>query len=541
MLTVSSARPVLISQVIAGNVASNPAFFQTKAGTPGAGTHPDFALLVPDRNGGLLSYTRANDVAGVPWHGPIRVFDDFGALDAITAIASGAPNSGVTPGELRVVGRQGSQLVFAWRDDDAVTPWHGLYPIAAGANVSGTPSLIQSSALGHESFEIVTPRASGGLAHLWRESDHGAPWNGPVAFGGATAYTGVSLVQSSDGSSSSAGNLALAAVSTSGALDFYTRGSSPGAAWSAPATIGAGAVGMPALVQSKDGAGANAKRLYEVFVPAADTGVDEYRRECDVENGQAWTHAGRILTSLGHVDSIAVFEGSPGAPGSLELVARVNRSLRVHATANEAEQAETPDYASIRFLVVDTRSTPLPPLRPRSRTGIPNTSRPAHRRAGEPRERGRHISDSVSGEAGESRRREPRILVRRFVDDAERPEQRRLSRLHDDDPRRPLPAAASSTSGSRAEGGSRPSIRPASPGSGWTCRWKGSPSGGSTITSSIEAGITSAPAHPPTAASARTGSDLLYSSSRYQVGAGPLSSPPRRRLRQLARCQRCRH
>src|SRR5271165_4045168 len=56
-------------------------------------------------------------------------------------------------------------------------------PLPLGG-VSGVPTLIQSRCGNKGNFELLTPMASGGLAHYWRNNDDPTlPWHGPTIFG----------------------------------------------------------------------------------------------------------------------------------------------------------------------------------------------------------------------------------------------------------------------------------------------------------------------------------------------------------------------
>ena len=56
-------------------------------------------------------------------------------------------------------------------------------PLPLGG-VSGVPTLIQSRCGNKGNFELLTPMASGGLAHYWRNNDDPfVPWFGPIRFG----------------------------------------------------------------------------------------------------------------------------------------------------------------------------------------------------------------------------------------------------------------------------------------------------------------------------------------------------------------------
>ena len=78
-------------------------------------------------------------------------------------------------------------------------------PLPLGG-VSGVPILIQSRFGNKGNFELLTPMASGGLAHYWRNNDDPfVPWFGPIRFGQeAGRFEAVGMIQSNFGDS---GNL----------------------------------------------------------------------------------------------------------------------------------------------------------------------------------------------------------------------------------------------------------------------------------------------------------------------------------------------
>jgi hypothetical protein len=115
---------------------------------------------------------------------------------------------------LEVVGRIADRLVFLWRDSGPAVRWNGSIPIVADgvpiAGVTGNPVLIQSRCGNKGNFELVTPVASGGLAHYWRNNDDPAiPWHGPTIFGQELGTVGsVSVIERKFGN---AGNLEIVA------------------------------------------------------------------------------------------------------------------------------------------------------------------------------------------------------------------------------------------------------------------------------------------------------------------------------------------
>lgn len=69
-------------------------------------------------------------------------------------------------------------------------------------NVAGSPGFIQSTAGTAGNFELITPLASGGMAHYYRDNDAaGTPWLGPTTIPGmsAGAVTAVALIESNSG------------------------------------------------------------------------------------------------------------------------------------------------------------------------------------------------------------------------------------------------------------------------------------------------------------------------------------------------------
>src|SRR6201993_4055322 len=162
-----------------GGVSGLPTLIQSCCGNKG-----NFELLTPMASGGLAHYWRNNDDPSVPWFGPIRFGQEAGCFEAVGMIQS---NFG-DPGNLEVVGRIADRLVFFLRYSGPPLRWNGSIPIVADggpiAGVTGNPVLIQSRCGNKGNFELVTPVASGGLAHYWRNNDDPAiPWHGPTIFG----------------------------------------------------------------------------------------------------------------------------------------------------------------------------------------------------------------------------------------------------------------------------------------------------------------------------------------------------------------------
>jgi hypothetical protein len=139
------------------------------------------------------------------------------------------------------------QGYWSQRDRACIIPT-GTLPLGG---VSGVPTLIQSRFGNKGNFELVTPMASGGLAHYWRNNDDPAiPWHGPTIFGQELGSVGsISLIEKKFGNP---GNLELvASVGTN--IEFLWRDSGLEFARKGPIAIAAKGI-SPVLVQSRFGA-----------------------------------------------------------------------------------------------------------------------------------------------------------------------------------------------------------------------------------------------------------------------------------------------
>jgi hypothetical protein len=164
---------------VAYGVSGTPSLIQNVTG--------DFEVVTPLLAGGMAHYYRDNS-APFSWHGPTMV--SASAAQAVSLI------QGTYGGNLELVARVGSDLFHFYRDS-ASGNWGGPYPVASG--VSGTPSLIQSRAGAPGNFEAVTPLATGGMAHFWRDNVNPAlPWVGGYPFGSG-GVDGTALIQSNYG------------------------------------------------------------------------------------------------------------------------------------------------------------------------------------------------------------------------------------------------------------------------------------------------------------------------------------------------------
>jgi hypothetical protein len=214
-------------------VSSNPALIQGRFGNRG-----NFELAVPLETGGLAHFWRDNDDPRLPWHGPYPFGGAAGLIDAVTMIESNFDS----PGNLEVVARIGSQLVFFWRDSGPNYLWRGPSALISDGltvtGVSGNPALIQSRFGNRGNFELVVPLAAGGLAHFWRDNDDPQlPWHGPYPFGRAAGVVdAVAMIESNFGNP---GNLEVVAR-VGNQLVFFWRDSGPGFIWSGPTPITSG-------------------------------------------------------------------------------------------------------------------------------------------------------------------------------------------------------------------------------------------------------------------------------------------------------------
>jgi hypothetical protein len=194
----------------AGNVALIRSHYGSK--------QQNWELVAPAAHGGGVLHFWRDNTTDFPLHDDWRLAPRFlqglGTVDAVTMIESHLTESAFA---LEVVARVGSQLWFAWRN--AATQWMGPFPLEVDGHAiveaSGVPSLIQSRyGAKRRNFELVTPRAQGGLLHLWRnnDSDNSADWRWGYAapvLDSTAHYRSVSLLDGAFGPEP--GNLELVA------------------------------------------------------------------------------------------------------------------------------------------------------------------------------------------------------------------------------------------------------------------------------------------------------------------------------------------
>jgi hypothetical protein len=198
-------------------------------------------------------------------------------------------------------------------------------------NVQGNLALIQGRFLSPGNFELVTPQASGGLAHYSRVNiDPTLPWAGPETFGtNVGSFDAVTMIQSNF-TTGGPGNLEVVAR-WSGGLLFYWREDVPPYVWHGPTMFpltlpGSGTVrGNPAMIQGKFGNRGN----LELVTPVGDGGLAHYWRDNDAP-GTPWHGPTLFAQDIGLFDAVTLVQsdfGSAGGAGNLEVIARVGGQL----------------------------------------------------------------------------------------------------------------------------------------------------------------------------------------------------------------------
>ena len=122
-----------------------PSFVQATPGT--YGTKGNYELATPLQSGGMAHFYRDNDDPNQPWNETVTFGTELGSVDAVSLVQSNFSTqfvqSGVQgPGNLAVVARVGSELLYFYRDDVAPFAWHGPTTIATG--VTGDPAFVQA-------------------------------------------------------------------------------------------------------------------------------------------------------------------------------------------------------------------------------------------------------------------------------------------------------------------------------------------------------------------------------------------------------------
>jgi len=342
---------------VQGQAAGNVALIQGRFLSRG-----NFELLVPQQDGGFAHYSRCNDEARLWWYGPEKYAEDLATIDAVTMIQSNF-TSGSGTGNLEVVARWQGELLFFWREDVPPYRWHGpalLNPVGNNQStiVAGIPSLIQGRFGFKGNFELVTPLASGGLAHYSRANDDpNLQWYGPAVFGvEAGGFDAACLIQSHFSSSGNGpGNLEVVGRA-GGMLLHYWRDDAPPYQWHGPDAIPLGGqipVGTPSFIQDRF----LPNGYFQVITPTSAGGLAHFTRDNTQFGGLAWY--GPTVFGDGYeggpYEAVSVIQSNfssdvynlyHGGPGNIELVARAQNML-VHLW--RADNTQIADQGSKRM------------------------------------------------------------------------------------------------------------------------------------------------------------------------------------------------
>jgi hypothetical protein len=340
---------------VAGQASGNPALIQGRFLSRG-----NFELLIPQATGGFAHYSRCNDEARLWWYGPEMFGQELGTIDALTMIQSNF-TAGAHIGNLEAVVRWQGELLFFWREDVAPYRWHGptlLNAVPGGSQlVTGSPSIIQSRFGVRGNFELVTPLASGGLAHYSRANDDPQlGWYGPTIFGeNGGVFEAACLVQSNFSSSGTGpGNLEVVGHA-GGLLLHYWRDDAPPYTWHGPDAIPMGGViptGTPSFIHEHHGA----LDYFQVVTPTAAGALAHYTRDNGAFGGLTW-HGPTVFGDGyegGPYDAVSLIQSNftggqyrgpypSSGVGNLEIVARSKNVLFHFWRANNTQIAGVGD------------------------------------------------------------------------------------------------------------------------------------------------------------------------------------------------------
>lgn len=285
-------------------VADVPSLSQSRNGNVG-----NFELVTPLAGGGLQHFWRNNDSPGNPWllGSQFAQGQTWGAVSLIQSNFGFIPGDPFFTGNLEVVATSGATLSAMWRDGRG--PWRP--PVAITTDVRGSPAFIQSRFGGRGNFELVTPLATGGLAHFWRDNDRDLTWRRGATFGtGLGMVDAVTLIQSNYGFP---GNLEVVVRAGSNLWSMW-RDSGPSFAWSVPALVTTGVSGNPSMVQGRFGQIGD----FELATPQSGSGIAHAFRAND-DPQQPWIP--NSLFAADHQSSgVSLIESTYGVPGNLEVV-----------------------------------------------------------------------------------------------------------------------------------------------------------------------------------------------------------------------------
>lgn len=284
------------------------------------GTRGNFEVVTPRAGGGLAHAFRNNDDPQLPW----SPFTPFGQGAGQVEAASMIQGNFGAHGNLEVVARVGDKLALFWRDSAPSWAWNGPYPLVADgtpvSGVTGNPVLLQGKLGTKGHFELLVPRADGGLYHLFRDNDApDMPWHGPVLVAPEQRFSAIAFIQSTF---SPPGNLeVLARVGDE--LVFLFRESAPPFTWHGPFAILAdgkpvtGLCGTPALIQGTFGKPGN----FEVVIPSMSGGLVHLWRD-NTQAGFPWHGPFAFGTGAGRFDAVSLVQSRLDDGKGLEVIAR---------------------------------------------------------------------------------------------------------------------------------------------------------------------------------------------------------------------------
>jgi hypothetical protein len=260
------------------------------------------------------------------WGAGDHIAFDGAALERLTAATGSYTETRPYPGRRSSRGcGSNSQYSVTW----------SVFRVPSKRTRRGSGFLIQSNNGKQGNFELLVPRAEGGMTGFFRNNDDAQmPWGGPLAIApGIGRVDAVSLIQSSFSKAGNGpGNLEAVARIGNRLAGFWrpdTGGpkNSPGE-WQGPYFFGEGVAvsGNPALIQSRNGIHGN----FELVVPLAAGGIAHFFRNND-DDRMPWLGPFVFGKGAGHVDAVSLvqsnFSKAGNGPGNLEVVARIGNRL----------------------------------------------------------------------------------------------------------------------------------------------------------------------------------------------------------------------
>jgi hypothetical protein len=203
--------------------------------------------------------------------------------------------------------------------------------------------LVQNTMGQRGNFEVVVPRvvyqkhvAGGGLSYFWRDRNSvpsSWAWRGIPFLLDLGQVDAVSLIQSNLGVPGM-GSLELVTRIGDRLLHFWRAPDAPPGSWSAARSVGSGASGNPALLQSTFGIIGH----FELVVPRAARGLSYYYRDNDRGANFSWHGPFDFATDVGQIDAVSLIQSNfgPAGIGQLEVVARIGNGLAHFRRVNDA-------------------------------------------------------------------------------------------------------------------------------------------------------------------------------------------------------------